>query len=120
MKFPYLKADGWGLAIWYTSPLFLYLIKFKKSPYMVSAIAAIFVLAIPSLLYFGIGFSQFGYRYSLDFLPFLFLILLPTFKEGLPPFAKILIGAGIIFNCIFMLSIWDIYPLFHISQYLKF
>lgn len=120
MKFPYLKADGWGMAIMYTSPLFLYLILLKRQPYMLAAIVTIVVLAIPSLLYFGIGFSQYGYRYSLDFLPFLFLILIPTFKGGLPPFAKMLIAAGIIFNCIYMLSIWDIYPLFNMNQYLKF
>ena len=120
MKFPYLKADGWGMAIWYTSPLFLYLVKLRKSPYLPAALLTIVALAIPSLLYFGIGFTQYGYRYSLDFLPFMFLILIPTFKEGLPSFAKILIVGGVIFNCLYMLSIWDIYPLFNVGHYLRF
>lgn len=114
LVFPYLKADGWGMAIWFTSPLFLYLIKYKKVAYSYSAIATIILLSFPSLLYFGIGFSQYGYRYSLDFLPFLFLILLPTFKDGLTTFAKFLIFIGILFNCFYMLSLWDKYPLFEL------
>ena len=98
LQYPYLKADGWGMAIWITSPLFFYLFIMKKEKYTLAAVSTLLVLAIPSLLYFGVGFSQFGYRYSLDFLPFLLLILLPTFKNSLPRFAKILIIFGIVFN----------------------
>lgn len=98
LKYPYFKADGWGMAIWVTSPLFFYLIRLRKEKYTPAAVLTILALAIPSLLYFGIGFSQFGYRYSLDFLPFLLLILLPTFKNILPKFAKALICVGIFFD----------------------
>ncbi len=115
---PFLKANGWGMAIWFTSPLFIYLIKVKKESFMISAILSIWILLIPSLFYFGIGASQYGYRYSLDFLPLLFLILLPIFKKGLPGFAKLLITFGIIFNCFYMLSIWNSYPLLLIFEYL--
>lgn len=112
LKFPYLKVDGWGLSIFFTSPLFIYLIRVKKTIYSVPAVLTIVILLMPSILYFGIGFSQFGYRYSLDFLPFLFLILISAFSKGLPPFAKFLIFIGIIFNSLYMLSIWDYYPVF--------
>lgn len=98
LKYPYFKADGWGMAIWVTSPLFVYLFRLRKEKYTLAAVLTILVLAIPSLLYFGVGFSQFGYRYSLDFLPFLLLILLPAFKNSLPRFAKILIIFGIVFD----------------------
>lgn len=104
LKYPYLKADGWGLAIWVTSPLFLYLFKMKREKYTISAAVTILFLAMPSLLYFGVGFSQFGYRYSLDFLPFLLLILLPTFKKNLPKLAKMLIVFGIAFNFILIFN----------------
>lgn len=112
LKFPYLKVNGTGLAIWFTSPLFLYLIKTKKRYYSYSALAGIIILAVPSLIYFGIGVSQFGYRYSLDFIPLLFLLLLSAFEKGVPRFAKFLIAAGVVFNCSYMLSIWNSYPLF--------
>lgn len=119
LKFPYLKADGFGMAIWFTSPLFLYLFLSKRVPYTVSTIIGIAILAFPSLIYWGIGAVQFGYRYSLDFLPLLFLILATSFKNGLPNFAKILITFGIIFNCFYMLSIWNSYPLLSFFDYLR-
>lgn len=120
LQFPYLKADGFGMAIWFTSPLFIYLLRSSKKPYTKSALIAIAFLVLPSLLYWGIGAAQFGYRYSLDFLPLLFLILLSAFSKGLPTFAKVLIFVGIIFDCFYMLSIWDSsYPLLSFWQYLN-
>lgn len=111
-QFPYLKANGWGLAIWYTSPLLVYLIKARLKGVVLSAVGGILIIAAPSLLYYGIGMSQYGYRYSLDFFPLLFLILLTTFKEKLPTLAKIIILVGVLFNLFYMLSIWNAYPLF--------
>lgn len=119
LEFPFVKANGWGMAIWFTSPLFIYLLRTKRDTFTLSAAVGAGIILIPSLLYFGIGTSQYGYRYSLDFLPLLFLILLPAFKNGLPDFAKLLITFGIIFNCFYMLSIWDSYPLLSIFEYLK-
>lgn len=115
MKFPYLKIDPWGLAIWYTSPLFLYLlIKPKKSPVSLAALASVILLAIPAMLYFGVGYIQSGYRYALDFLPFLFILLLSSLSPKLSNIAKALIILGIVFNCIYLTSIWGIYPHFRI------
>ncbi len=118
LKFPYLKADGFGMGILFTSPLFIYLILAKKESYTTSAAVAIIILAIPSLLYWGIGASQYGYRYSLDFLPLLFLILTSAFKKGLGDFAKVLISYSIVFNCFYMLSIWNSYPLLSMFDYI--
>lgn len=119
LEFPFLKANGWGMAIWFTSPLFIYLVLIKREAFTMGAVICAGMILIPSLLYFGIGASQYGYRYSLDFLPLLFLILLSAFKKGLPDFAKLLITAGIIFNCFYMLSIWNSYPFLSIFEYLK-
>lgn len=111
LKFPYLKVDAWGLGILYTSPLFLYLVNLKRVSFTTNALITTAVLILPSLLYFGLGYSQYGWRYSLDFLPLLYLILLPTFQKGLPAFAKFLIFFGILFNLVYMTSIFGIYPL---------
>lgn len=112
LKFPYLKVNGIGLALFVTSPLFVYLVKAKKKSYTPSAFLSIIAISIPSLVYFGIGTTQFGYRYSLDFQPFLFLILLSAFEKGVDRFAKFLIVIGIFFNCFYMASVWNSYPVF--------
>lgn len=120
LKFPYLKADPWGMAIWFTSPLFIYLLtKPKKNEYTVSSLITASALLSPSLFYFGIGFVQFGYRYSLDFLPFLFILLLPSLKPNLSLGVKTLIIIGVLFNCLYLTSLWDIYPLFNIYNPIK-
>lgn len=82
MKFPFLKTDPWGMSIFLTSPylfcLFWFGYKDKLSKYLlISVIAA----AVPVYLYYGIGFMQFGYRYSLDFMPLLFLLLVKNYRE---------------------------------------
>ena len=118
LKFPYLKANGLGMAIWFTSPLFFYLLVARKEPHTYSAIFTIILLIVPSLVYFGIGTTQYGYRYSLDFLPMLFLLLLSAFRRGLPTFAKFLIALGIFFNCFYMFSIWNSYPLLNFWEFL--
>ena len=118
VELPFLRVNGQGLAIWFTSPLFIYLLFARRQPYTISAIFGIVALAIPSLLYFGLGIDQFGYRYALDFYPLLFLILLSAFGGGLPTFAKVLIAFGIIFNCFYMSSLWYSYPLLNFWEYL--
>ncbi len=115
LKFPYLKANPWGMAIWYTSPLFLALLyKFKKGKYTISSAITSVIIAIPIFLYFSVGFSQFGYRYTLDFLPFLYIILLHTLDKKLTKTDIALITIGVIFNCIYITSLWGKYPHFGI------
>lgn len=112
LQYPYLKAHPWGMSILFTSPLFIYVffVKFKEKIIVLSLITILFIL-IPLLTYYGIGVWQYGYRYALDFYPFLFLCLLSGLNHPLPSRAKLLIVYSIIFNALLSLSIWNIYPL---------
>lgn len=112
LQFPYMKIDQWGLSIFITSPLFLYLLFVNvKKPFVLSALITVGVMIIPMLTYYAYGAWQYGYRHAADFYPFLFIILISIFQETLPTRAKILICFGILFNFYFMLSLWNIYPL---------
>jgi len=115
LKFPYLKVSPWGVALWFTSPLFLLLLtKFKKGEYTFSAAVTTIVLATPVFLWYSIGYAQIGYRYALDFLPFLFLLLIPSLLPKLTKTAVLLIILGIVFNLVYTDSIWELYPLFNL------
>ena len=115
LKFPYLKLSPWGAAIWFTSPLFLLLlINFRKGKYTISAGITTIALSLPIFLWYSVGYAQVGHRYALDFLPFLFLLLVPSLSPKLTKTAIILIVIGVIFNCVYSDSIWDLYPLFNI------
>ncbi len=116
LKFPYLKVNPWGLAVWYTSPLFLILLyKFRRNKYTLSAGITVITILIPILMFYSIGFSQYGYRYILDFLPFLFLLLISVLNSKLSKVEIVLITAGVLFNAVYTTSLWGVYPLFGIN-----
>ena len=98
LTFPFIKIDSWGMSIFVTSPYFIYLV-FLKYKDTISRLlwVTIALTAIPTLLYYGVGYIQFGYRYSLDFLPFLFFLLVKNYKEGFGNLSKT-------FNFLIMLS----------------
>ena len=82
LAFPYVVANPWGMSIWVTSPLFVYLLGLRcRDDTSLLLLLSCFVIAVPILLYYGIGFRQFGYRYSLDFLPFLYYLLLRNYRQ---------------------------------------
>ncbi len=70
-EFPWFRPDGLGLSLFITSPGLLYAIRadWRDRRAWWLAAAALFVL-MPSLLYYGGGWLQYGYRYFLDSVPF--------------------------------------------------
>lgn len=112
LQFPYLRVNEWGLGLFFSSPLFLYLLFVKlKDKYTISSLITTVCMLLPVITYYNTGLWQYGYRYALDFYPFLFLLLLPQFKDRLPMRAKVLIVYSILFTMFYMYSIWHIYPL---------
>lgn len=82
LKFPYVKANPWGMSLFVTSPYFLYLFRLKYNDRVAKELL-LSIAAVASLVfsYYGIGYIQFGYRYSLDFLPFLFFLLIRNYRR---------------------------------------
>jgi len=74
-SFPFLYPDGLGMSIFLTSPGLLYAIRapWRESRSWWLAGAALLVL-IPTLLYYGGGWLQYGYRYALDSIPFVWAL----------------------------------------------
>lgn len=82
-KFPFFLPPSFGMAIWITTPAFLILpislfIKEKIIPF---SLLTIFFLALPSLLHGEGGGFQFGYRYSMDYAPFLLILTAKSFEK---------------------------------------
>ncbi len=90
---PYLIPPPEGMSMFVTSPLLIYAVRafpkgsftltlikdarafFSENHIVIGAILASLCTAIPLLLYFNTGWIQFGYRYILDYLPFLVILL---------------------------------------------
>lgn len=107
LTFPFIKPDPWGMSIVLTSPLLLWCLRTKKREQVVK-ISAITALAILLFLlgYFGIGGREYGYRYALDFQPFLFLMLCYAFQSGMSRLAKTVIVVSFLWNLLFFSGIF--------------
>lgn len=95
---PYLKIPLDGLGLLWTSPVLLLLLWTPNRTWLFkSLVITAFVVALPGLFYQNTGRLQFGYRFGLDWLPFLVV----AFAVGGRPLTwrvKALIVAGIVVN----------------------
>lgn len=73
---PHWKISGHGLALWFTTPMYLWLLRPKRIDFLWAgcAAAALGPCAM-NLLYQNSGWFQFGYRFSNDYAVFLFVLL---------------------------------------------
>jgi hypothetical protein len=80
------RINEHGLALWFTSPFYFWLFRPKVKGYLYAAVGASIALTVLlDLLYQNSGWRQFGYRFSNDYAPFLFVLL----AIGARPFGKL-------------------------------
>ena len=96
---PFFKPDGLGMSVLITSPglLLAFFADRRSREVRLLWLAAILVL-IPTLLYYGGGWLQYGYRYFLDSVPFVIGLcgLAVVHRGRLEPVWKVLIAAGVL------------------------
>jgi hypothetical protein len=99
LEFPYVRPSIWGMSILFTSPVLLVIVKapWRDRTVRLAAVTAALMLAVV-LGYYGIGVRQYGYRYALDFYPFLFLILCRSTGSRLSMPLRVLIVLSALFN----------------------
>ncbi len=103
LKFPYIRDNVYGMSIFFTSPYFLY---FFTRPWKTfdrhfkHLMIAILVSALFVFSFYGVGALQYGYRYSLDFLPELFVLFMLVYRRGhdriTTGMKTLLLGSGIV------------------------
>ena len=105
--FPYLVPNMTSMALWVVFPALAIvpLASLKNKLVQASWLASISV--VPAHFFHGgVGASQFGYRYALDYLPFLLIIIAVAVKEKFVWWQKGLIIFSIMVNA------WGIYANF--------
>lgn len=97
---PYIYPSWAGMAIWLTSPVFVYsLLAPIKERVIKMSWLTILCIALINFTYGSTGFSQFGYRYAVDFYPFLFLlIILSASKTGVKWHHWIFLALSVLVN----------------------
>jgi hypothetical protein len=71
-----IQVNGHGLALWLTTPMYLWLFVSRRATRLSWLLLVTAVLvALPALFYQNTGWVQFGYRFSNDYAPLLFAAL---------------------------------------------
>jgi hypothetical protein len=103
LKFPFISNNMYGTSIFITSPYLLYLFQQKWKTFDVHSrnlIVATTLTALFVLSYYGVGLMQFGYRYSLDFLPGMFILFMIIYRKHHRSISRgmkfLLLGAGVL------------------------
>lgn len=112
-KFPFFSFDSEGNSILFTSPLLLILILIIKKKYWrdselklinFSILLGFFLTILLLLHFWGTGWVQFGYRYLLDIVPFLIILLAEVITELPIILITILLVISILIN--FLGTLW--------------
>jgi len=71
-----VQINGHGLALWITTPMYLWLLIARDwSARARALLLSAGLVALPTLFYQNTGWVQFGYRFSNDYAPLLFVLL---------------------------------------------
>jgi hypothetical protein len=98
-SYPFFLPNLIGMAIWLTTPALLLLPFSRTKNLTVYLFAASCILAaVPSLMHGTSGFSQFGMRFSLDYIVLLILMLGYAFRRVKLPIVISLLIVSIIIN----------------------
>jgi len=91
-EFPYFKPSHLGLGLFFTTPALLYMFRAKLREGMVAAALVSLACVSVLLVTYGVtGYLQFGYRFSLDVLPFMVILAASGMRHRLSGMAIALI-----------------------------
>jgi hypothetical protein len=111
---PYLVPDGFSSSILWSSPFLLFLLRFGARDKILKYASwiAIAVLTLVLWMHGNAGGWQFGYRYAMVLLPWVFVILLESAPKRISPIEWILYSISFAMNAY---ATW----LFHWTSYMK-
>lgn len=97
--FPFIIPSLYALALYIVTPAF-FLIMFASfnKRLICSSLITVLIILFPILMKGGNGFTQFGFRYSLDFLPFLLILTAGGLENKFNIYSKFLIILSVIIN----------------------
>jgi len=99
--FPWMEPSSLGHSILLTTPAVLIAFAASLRDRLNQLLwASVILTAIPVFLYYGGGgASTYGYRYAMDFVPFLFALVAIALKDRFGNLEKVLIGLSVAFVC---------------------
>lgn len=96
-KFPWFIPSTYAMALWLTTPATVLVAWCLKNKLSLVMFLTFFLVLSLDFLHGEVGFSQFGYRFSLDGILLLIIALIPALKVK-PNLSYTLIGLSILIN----------------------
>ena len=107
--FPWLRPSYSGVALTWTSPALIYALWARTPrPLVIALWIAAVLTAVPNFLYYVNGFAQYGMRHALDFIPFLYALMVLAARERLAGWVKVLI----VYSCaasVYGVWFWNVF-----------
>lgn len=89
---PWIRPSVSGIALTWTTPALLLAFCARRPRTLVAAMwLATALVAAPSFVYYVNGFAQYGMRHALDFIPFLFVLMVLAARMRLALWARIFV-----------------------------
>lgn len=89
---PFIHITRHGLGLFWCTPVLLFIFWPREwSAFARNVAVTAVIVAIPSLFYQNTGWAQFGYRFALDYLPYLFVLLAVCAR----PFNRLFVVAAV-------------------------
>ena len=106
LSWPYFIPSLHIMALWFVTPALLLIVfaRFKKR-IALSCVLSVLVMSLPGLFHGSNGFTQFGFRFALDYLPFLIILIALGMRDRIRWYAVLLFLMSLIVNG------WGIYVL---------
>ena len=113
-KFPHFMPDGFSSSILWSSPFLFLLLRFGSRDKLLkyASWASIVILTFLLWIHGNSGGWQFGYRYAMVLLPWIFIILLESSPKKITPLEWAAYGVSFAMNAY---ATW----LFHWTEYMK-
>jgi hypothetical protein len=93
-EFPYLKPDLTGLSLTLSAPFLFWAVK-ARGPLVAATGLSVLLVMLPDLMHGSWGFAQFGYRFILDAIPLLLLLLGWAYRERASWSLVAAVGVGV-------------------------
>jgi hypothetical protein len=104
--FPWVYGNPSGTSVLLTMPILWWVFGARGRLALATGLCAVLVL-VPDLLHGNPGFAQIGYRYILDALPLLWLLLGISLRDGIPRPAGAALIAGVVANVWLCVVYWS-------------
>jgi hypothetical protein len=108
--FPWFRPNWTGLALTFTTPIYFWLINLRRrETFVIFGWIAILLALVPIVTHGNVGETQFGYRFSLDVAPILWVMLGMLFVHRISVPARLAILLGIVVHAygIYVITVLD-------------